>query len=202
MTFRFWYTPEWKRYCDAYGGGLTDPNGPENIIVPLGSEPEMLARMRKTRRADIRKAMREMQCDIVDKPGVAFAHYQRLHELDAGRKTRPQETFDLMNEWLGTYGLLFLALRDEEYIGAAYFAVYGEGAYYFSAARLPGAKGPIGPFLLWKAMTHLVFRGYRWLDLGREHNAGIGLFKRGFISRDIVERTRRDGRRPPPLRRR
>ena len=128
---------------------------------------------------------------VVDSPGPLFAEYQRLHERELASKgipERPQATFDIMRSWLGTSAVLFLAADGERFVGAALFLIHDRGAYYASSARLPGAKGPIGHFLVWSAMKWLSQRGYEWLDLGHSHldtdpGGGIGLFKRGFVSR-------------------
>ena len=187
--FLFWQTDAWRAYCAAYGGPVMNNDSPDNIIVPLGPEPEMLANTRPTHRACIRKAAYDLTV-VVSPDDPLFGEYQRLHERELASKgipERPQATFDIMRSWLGTHAVLFLA-KDGEYVGAALFFIYGEGAYYASSARLPGARGPIGHFLVWSAMKSLALRGYEWLDLGHPHldtdpSGGIASFKKGFMSR-------------------
>src|SRR3990167_11119210 len=63
--------------------------------------------------------------------GAMFGLYQELHEKASGRKTRPQETFDLMREWIGqVHGVLLLSRYLCHFMAAAYFLVYEGGAYY------------------------------------------------------------------------
>lgn len=181
--FTFWRSPQWARYCAAHGGPTTDNNSPDNIVVPLGPDVSMLGAMRRDHRVTINR-MHGLALTICEWPGsFAFRQYQHLHELDAGRKTRPQETFDIMDSWLGTNGLLLLAsvVGQAQPIGAAYFILDRPGAYYASAARMPGVKGPIHHYLIWSAMQMLALRGYQYLDLGHPETPAIHEFKRGFI---------------------
>lgn len=192
MTLSWWWgRPEWAAYCDAYNGQPPHANyGKQgNMIVALDDPLVMWKRLRKGHRSDIRSAEKSTQV-MFDTDGDAFDVYQALHEKDAGRKTRPQRTFDLMREWLPQgYGLLALAIRDAIPIGAAYFITYLEGSYYASAARDPdlARTDSVGHLLVWKAMCRLHEQGRKWLDLGPlpdedadTKQLSIAFFKRGF----------------------
>jgi hypothetical protein len=188
MTFAFWQSTSWTDYLTAYGREHESHDG--GVIVPLGHPEAMWRNLRKGHKSDVKKGEREFTFTIHDDPSEddALRLYQELHEADAGRKTRPQETFDLMRSWLGTHGLLLLAwwpipgsAGRNLCVGAAYFLTHGSGAYYASAARLPGQAGPIGHFLVWSAMRHLAELGYEYLDMGPSPEA-IAHFKRGFCA--------------------
>lgn len=184
MTW-FWSSPQWATYCQAYGAhGPIDNYRPDNIVVPLGPDDEMLARMRYDHRTTIKRRLDDLFCEIIEQPGTPlFRRYQELHELDAGRKTRPQATFDIMDSWLGSHAFLLLAYKNNVHVGAALFIYQHPGAYYASAARRPGVEGPIHHFLIWQAMRTLAHRGFEYLDLGHPETPAIAEFKRGFVRR-------------------
>lgn len=108
--------------------------------------------------------------------GKHIARFQCAHREAAGRVTRPEGTWMLMDSWLGVSGLLaatspdgFLATRAWAYV------VYEKpGAYYFSAA------GKDSHNLQRYIIDMLRRNGFEWYELGAGHTPGIDTFKRGF----------------------
>lgn len=213
MTW-FWSTPQWAEYCEAYGlSAPIDNYHPLNIVVPLGPPDRMLENMRQTTRQCVRQADQTNQANGITaawrRDRAAFDAYQRLHEEASGRKTRPQQTFDLMYEFIDQgYGQLlvvwdtnFVEERDGSFVllGASYFYTHQDGVYYGSSARDPAAAGMlVGHLMIWSALQHFSALGYKWLDLGyghivedateedRKKQAAIIMFKRGFVRNRVL----------------
>jgi hypothetical protein len=190
----FWSTPEWSAYKAAYGPTHPEHNFGElgNLVVPLGPQKEMWSQVRKGHQATIRKTERSV---TVSNSVNHFAAYQALHEKDAGRKTRPQATFDLMRSFIHCgCGMLYSAFLDGALVGSAYFYVHQRGAYYGSAARDPDLDSHVGVahLLVWRAMVDLSARS-GWLDMGPIPDPdgdpkllSIAHFKRGFGAKPMV----------------
>lgn len=187
--FAFWSTPGWAAYCQAYGSsGPIDNYRPDNLVVRLGPEPEMWSRIRPTHRARIRQGLTYARTWTTNRDD--FNAYQDLHERASGRKTRPQETFDLMYEFIQQgHGKLLLVSLEDMLLGASFFYTYQKGSYYGSSARAPeSGRLPIGHTMVWEGMKHLAAHGYEFLDLGHddredsdEKKKAIASFKHGFV---------------------
>ena len=127
-------------------------------------------------------------------PPGKFAEYQALHAKDAGRVTRTQRTFDLMEAWVQD-GMAALVEADEggRAVAFALLMIYKNGAYYGSGCKDPDL-GPVAASHLvqWTAITWLKAHGIAWYDVGLQQfgpqwfdlpsdkNVSISAFKRGF----------------------
>ena len=122
-----------------------------------------------------------------------FTAYERLHEQVAGRRTRPQESWDVMFEFVaGGCGELALASLEGELVSGmlvfdgATVAHYGSAAYVRERFEHPLAHWP-----LFNAILRAKARGLSWFDVGHiphasdvsEKEASIGFFKLGFTNR-------------------
>ena len=187
----FWSTPDWQRYVAAKGGTPDVHTGTANLIVRLGPEPEMWARVRHGHQADIRAAQhRGMRVERSLAPGD-FIIYERLHRGPA-ELPRDQRTYDLMWSFLNDgHARLYLA-HEQRWIGAALFFVHDKGSYYASVARCADDPRGTGHLLLWTAMRDLAREGYQWMDLGpanaaTEKQESIEHYKRGFGAEAITD---------------
>lgn len=171
-------------------------------IVDLDVAREQLrAAMTKGHRADISRGRRTLRAVVATgAEAVAdFNAYRAMHALAAGRVTRPERTFELMELWLAT-GLAALAkaTKDDCPVGFAYLVLYGDGAYYGSAANHPDhGRDPIGHVLHAATMEWLQDRGVRRYEFGLQQfgplphdvpsgrDLGIAQFKRGFGGRSV-----------------
>ena len=117
-----------------------------------------------------------------------------LHAMEAGRETRPLETWHIMAEWVRSSRAICVCSYvsiDENVSEAkayAYFAMHGNWAYYFSAASvLPNQHHGI----MWHAIQDLKNRGIEWLEIGWQGHAtdekgkNIEFFRRGWGGVDI-----------------
>jgi hypothetical protein len=126
---------------------------------------------------------------------VAHEAYRALHKKDAGRETRPKNTFDLQFEKMKAgEAILVLIVKDEKTVGAAYFDYDNGKAVYSSSATDPDCTGyALSHLLIYSGMKALLERGVTKLSMDRPASpspqfdyypggkeAQIALFKRGF----------------------
>jgi hypothetical protein len=141
-------------------------------IVDLSSDEQVLLRhMRKGHRYDVKRGGDLFRMVTLAGPQVdraSFDVYAGLHELAAGRKTRPQQTFDMMYSWiLRNQAMLTLAWRENTCVGAALVITDKDAAYYASSCVHPAhIDEPVGHALQWATMRELRVRGLRRYELG------------------------------------
>jgi GNAT superfamily N-acetyltransferase len=151
--------------------------------------------MSKGHRAAVTRGARELEVELVarDDP-AAFELFATLHARAAGRVVRGPEVFRALAALAGAgHGLLALARRDGEAIGATFVNVFEAGAYYSMAAIDPERRRePIGHALQWAVVQWLSERGIERYELGlqqfgplphdvpSEKELAIARFKRGF----------------------
>lgn len=117
-----------------------------------------------------------------------------MHHRAAGRKTRPDNTFSMMYDWL-TKDLAFLAAVElnGQPVGFEYYNVYKNNVYGSSAANDPDfGHLPIRHFLEWKAILWMKQKGFSFYEIGLQQYGAtlfdfpdkkqidIAHFKRGF----------------------
>lgn len=160
-------------------------------------EQELWSAVRKGHRADIKRA--ERVCEVSIRRGReastdAFERYRVLHRLDAGRETRPRETFMMMRDWAANeHAALFEATVDGQPVAFALIITFASAAYYGSGCRDPQWMHiPAGHLLQWRVVQWLKDAGYSEYDIGIQHfgpewfhipsdkDIGISRFKRGF----------------------
>jgi len=116
----------------------------------------------------------------------------------AGKKTRPEKAFYILNSWLGKYGFLLIAYCDYKEAGAIYVLHYKDWAYYFMGFTKPEFKDcNITHYLQAKAFDVLRTKGIKYYELGdqpqnslhyypTEKEKNIAVFKRGFGGSIVV----------------
>lgn len=180
----------------AFGFNVIDLS--TNIINLNISEEEIMRGFKKGHRMDIRSAINsDLLVDIYDSSNITkknFLIYQKMHFCAAGRKTRPDVTWDIMFDFI-IQGFSFLALIKDgnDYIGGNLFSVYKKKANYASAATLPEYKKKrgLGNLLQWEAIKYLK-KGCNFYETGWNYypnisddvhtikELNIGSFKRHF----------------------
>ena len=210
----FWTTPRWHAYEHAIGhpigqrSELLETGRFKTRVVDLSQPTHVLwAGVRRSYHALINKQMRTYP--LIGNESHSFICYgqgsgsmirtaQRLHMIDAQRRTRSDESWDCMGNWLCDEEALMtlafhatpfvrtlqpvLALKDESIaglpiydcgwidsaVGYAYFIVDGKWSYYSSAATL---IRDVNHVLVWQSMLAMKDRGVRWCELGWQGHA-------------------------------
>jgi hypothetical protein len=177
--------------------GFSDISLATQVLDLALEEQELLRDMRKGHRADITRASKLLQTEVLDHHTVTFERfeeYRHLHAKAAGRVTRPLETFQMMHDWIGQgLAILCRATLKNRLVGAALISVFKDGAYYSSSCEDPEYNElPIGHILQWEAIRWLKRYGVRRYEIGlqvyssqahmtvSEKETKIAFFKRGF----------------------
>lgn len=169
-------------------------------ILSLGLDEEVLFRnFRKGTKSDIKTAIKNnikvkiyTQTDITKE---VFNLYRDIHFKASGRQTRPDNTWNMMLEWV-QQGLSLLAIvtKDEDSIAAQFVNVFSYKAYYHSGATLPShdRERGVGHLAQWEIIKFLNRLGVTHYDLGMNlypnisqdvadaKLLGISRFKSGF----------------------
>ena len=145
------------------------------------SESALHVGLRHSYRSLINKASRECEI-VVDREGELIPSFRLLHIQDAGRETRPRETWEMQAAWCrSNNGLVIAAFRGVRMVGATFWIVYKRQGYFASSAS---TEPNITHALVWRAMLELKAMGVRALELGwvdyPKDPPGLGKFKSGF----------------------
>jgi hypothetical protein len=189
-------------------GGLSQPNPLLRFgffdlpylthLIDLRPDLEALwADVRKGHRADIKRARETCAVTIWDQRTISTAkmrEYQALHAKDAGRITRSQKTFDMMQSWIASgHAVLVEGHHHDAPVSFAVILLHGRGAYYGSGCTDPDRLRLCASHMVqWEAIAWLKASGYVAYDVGVQHFApqwfevpsakdvSIAEFKRGF----------------------
>jgi len=122
----------------------------------------------------------------------AFSQYQAFHKRIVGRSTRPQDTWDVMFNWIANgHGELVLGYFGADLVAGTMVVDGTTTSYYASGVydRERFAK-PIGHWPMHIAIVRSLARGMKYFEIGdipaegavsaKEYN--IGQFKKGFVT--------------------
>jgi hypothetical protein len=177
--------------------GYLDISGASQVIDLSAGESDLFDAMRKGHRCDLKRSRQMLEISVYDASNITeemFDQYRELHQIAAGRVTRPLVTFEMMYGWVQSgLAALIAARHNGAIVGSALFSIYKDGAYYSSSCEHPEARHlPIGHATQWAAICWLKQRGIRWYEVGIQPHGmqphgllspkelGISLFKRGF----------------------
>ncbi len=147
------------------------------IDLTCGSD-KVLQKMRKGHKAAIKATYRDggFRVDIFDQNTFddfqsSMGKMQNIHFLDAGRKTRSDQSWQITYEWIKAgYGFLVMLFDEEynEYIAGAWFMTYKQKAYYGSYAIVDSCllQGRAGYAIQWAAINYLIEHEYRCYETG------------------------------------
>lgn len=202
----FWFSEEWARYeraCGYEGQRLAvlAKADWQTRVLDLSVAPEALYRgVRKSYRQSIEKAMSSRRYTMaVMAPDMFVPVCRKMHAEQAGKETRPIESWEIQREWLETgkafclYGLKQFA-EDEKGIdvapaGFVYAVTDGRWAYYFSGVSQE--RDGLMHLMQWSMAMLLQRSGVRFYELGWQGEAlddkgkAIEFFKRGFGGADV-----------------
>jgi hypothetical protein len=155
-------------------------------------------------RSDVRSSYRSLlnwgqrslsmsYCNASEANRARFGQYEELHEQVAGRRTRPQASWDVMYDFVaGGRGELTLASLDGDVVAGLLVFDGTATAHYASAAYVRERfEHPLAHWPLFDAILRAKARGLEWFDIGElrhrddvtDKEASIGFFKRGFTNR-------------------
>ena len=123
-----------------------------------------------------------------------FNRYKKTHHKAAGRKTRPDKTFKMMQDWIKKDLAFLAAIKfNQKQVGFEYFVVYKNNVYGISAANDPDYRHfPIRHILEWEAILWMKKQGFSFYDIGLQQHGilpydfpdkkqlNISHFKKGF----------------------
>jgi len=147
------------------------------IDLTVGSK-KVLQQMRKGHKAAVKAAYRDggFRVDIFDKSNSAdfqssMGIMQNVHFIDAGRKTRSDQSWLVTYEWIKAGYSFLVMIFDEnlnEYIAGAWFMTYKQKAYYGSYATIDTSllQGRVGYAVQWAAIKYLIEHEYRNYETG------------------------------------
>ena len=167
------------------------------LIIDLKkTEEELWDNLRRNHRRNILKADK-FKFEVYTSKNITkdvYAQYKEAHHRAAGRKTRPDITFELMFDWIEK-DLAFLSVVEfeEKLIGFEYFIVYKGNVVGGSAANDTDYKHlPIRHFLEWESILWMKKNGFSFYEIGLqqygvlpydfpdEKQLNITHFKKGF----------------------
>lgn len=186
-----WYLNPFVRY------GYFDLAYMTQVIDLRLDENHLWTAVRKGHRSDIKRAAQRATVRVWDRETITtgkIREYQALHAKDAGRVTRPQHTFDLMEGWIRDgHAILGETTMDNRAVAFAVIISYKTGAFYASGCRDPEVPDLKGSHLLqWEVMRWLKAHGCELYDIGIQFfgpqwfyvptakEISISTFKRGF----------------------
>ena len=169
-------------------------------ILKLGHDNEVLFKnFRKGTKSDIKTAIKnDIKTKIytsIDITEEIFSVYKDIHFKAAGRQTRPDETWNIMLDWIRNKdSILSIATKGKEKISAQLINVFNNRAYYQSGATLPDYERErgLGHLAQWEIIKYLNNSGVTHYDLGLNMYPnisqevadakllGISRFKSGF----------------------
>lgn len=167
------------------------------IIDLTDSQPNLWRGVRRSYRSLIHAA--ERTCSITDDSSAeAFRRYRELHQRLA-EIPRANETYDYQQQWLlDDRALLVLIERDAMLLGAAYWIIYKQAAYYASGAyTVPRdaesvtRRETVAHAAVWRSLLALRDHGVRRVDMGWQGRVrdtkgrAIEFFKRGWGGVDV-----------------
>ncbi len=180
------------------------PNIMTTSIIDLTVGNELvLQKMRKGHKAAVKAVYRDggFRVDIFDKDSSddfqsSMGIMQHIHFVDAGRKTRTDQSWEVTYEWIKAgHGFLVMVFDEnlKEYIAAAWFMTYKQKAYYGSYATIDSSllQGRAGYAVQWAAMKYLIDHNYTCYETGWNYYSSymdevdekvqmISRFKHGF----------------------
>ena len=124
-----------------------------------------------------------------------FLKYRDIHFKAAGRKTRPDKTWEIMYDWIcNDLSVLALTYKDNVTISAQLVNTFNHKAYYQSGATLPEFQREtgIGHLAQWQIIKYLKINNFSHYELGwnwypnisgevaDSKMLGISRFKAGF----------------------
>ncbi len=153
--------------------GFHDTTISTNILNFENDEEVIFRNFRKGTKSDIKTAQKNnFEIRVYDKKSITeaiFLQYKNIHFKAAGRKTRPDKTWEIMYEWVcKDLSILALTYKDDVIVSAQLVNTFNQKAYYQSGATLPEFQREtgIGHFAQWEIIKYLKINGFTHYELG------------------------------------
>ncbi len=176
--------------------GYNDISLYTQLIDLRNTKEELWDKLRRNHKRNINKAV-DFKATIYTSQNITediFSSYKETHHRAAGRKTRPDETFKAMYNWIARdIGFLVVVEYGGKMIGFEYYSIYKNNVYGFSAANDPEyAHLPVRHFLEWEAIVWMKQQNFSFYEIGLQQygpllydfpdkkQLDIAHFKRGF----------------------
>ncbi len=176
--------------------GYNDISSNTQIIDLNKTEDELWNDLRRNHRRNIKKGS-NFNIAVYTAENITweiFNAFKEMHHKAAGRKTRPDKTFESMYEWIKE-NLAFLVAAEYEgkYIGFEYYNLYKNNVYGSSAANDPDyGHLPVRHTIEWKALLWMKQNNVKFYEIGQQQYGAqphdfpdkkqidISHFKKGF----------------------
>ena len=161
--------------------------------------PETLSLVRERYRRDVRKSLQRYRIEILnsrDLPIAIAETYMQLHVKDAGRVTRPIDTYEKQVDLVRNGEGFWVAARNlaaDKIVGMLLISLHKGAAYDASVAVDPDfVRDNVSHMMKWRAIEHLLEIGVGHYELGgvaftptyisqpSNKNYGISFFKDGW----------------------
>lgn len=176
-----YYPPE--AFPELYGF-FPMPNYEQILHLKDRTLTEIIDHADKGHRATMRKFLANHPVEIIDSTfpadeiDHAFARYRQTHFRDAGRQTRPDETWACQCQWIHQGHAILAQYRTEELEAYALVNIWQRTAYYQSAATWPEIKAgnTLGPILQLAILRWLIEHGIHYYSLSEYFPGPIPAF--------------------------
>ena len=179
--------------------GFHDTTISTNILNLENQEEVLFRNFRKGTKSDIKTAIKNgLEVKVYDQKNISrriFDVYKNIHFQAAGRKTRPDKTWDIMFEWIQKgESILSVTTKEGDCISTQFVNTYNKKAYYQSGAtklEYERERG-IGHLAQWEIIKYLESNnithyelGWNWYpnisqEVSDSKMLGISRFKAGF----------------------
>jgi lipid II:glycine glycyltransferase (peptidoglycan interpeptide bridge formation enzyme) len=170
-----------------------------NILSLEKDEDVLFRNLSQNTKRNIKTPVKNgFEVKVFDKQNITreiFDIYKNIHFQAAGRKTRPDKTWDVMFEWIqNDLSILAVTTKEGEYVSAQFVNNYDRKAYYQSGATHPEYERErgVGHLAQWEIIKYLKSNDFTHYELGwnwypnisqevaDEKMLGISRFKAGF----------------------
>ena len=179
--------------------GFHDTTISTNILNLEKQKDVLFKNFRKGTKSDVKTAIKNgLETKVYDQESITrkiFDVYKNIHFQAAGRKTRPDKTWNIMFDWIEEgVSILAVTKKDDEYISAQLVNTFNQKAFYHSGATKPEYERErgVGHLAQWEIIKYLKSNdithyelGWNWhpnisQEVASEKMLGISRFKAGF----------------------
>lgn len=153
-------------------------------------EEELINNMSKYHRRNISRTKSSLTFNVYDNKNNSelkkkFKEFKNLHFKSAGKKTRPDLTWDIMfQNIINGFGVLFSTMVEKKDISFLYCGVFKDFAWGWSQVNKEGFEKKYMPrhYLEWKAIQYFKQKSYSYYELGENYKKKGNNFTKKEIS--------------------
>ncbi len=151
---------------------------------------ELINNLSKYHKRNILRSSKNLKFNIYNKNNFKqlkkkFKEFKFLHFKSAGKKTRPDQTWDMMlNNISLNLGILFSCSTNDLEISYLYCGLFNKFAWGWSQVNNRDYEKKFMPrhFLEWKAILYLKKKGFKYYELGENYKIANEKFSKKEIS--------------------